>query len=211
MKSFFFQALKRRIDFLFFRKKHPNLLFSDKKIIYNNIIDRGEGNKIIIGKNSLLQNCSITFNGAKCTLEIKDNVRLWNVSFWFEDVEGMISVGSNTTMEKGCQFASVEGAKIVIGEDCMFSHDIDLRTSDSHSVINMKGERINPSKDIKIGNHVWLGIRSTILKGSEIGNNCVVSACSLVTSKTNWKSNCIIGGVPAKILKNDINWKRERI
>lgn len=114
-------------------------------------------------------------------------------------------------MESGCQFASVEGTKITVGDECMFSHDVNVRTTDSHSILNKEGERINPSEDIVIGNHVWIGIRSTILKGSKLASNSIVAACSLVTSKTQSQENTIVAGVPAKVVKNEINWKRERI
>ena len=204
-------AIKRKIDFYLFKKNHPRLICFDQGIIYNNVIDRGRDNQIIIGKNSSLMNCSIQFYGKKCILEIKDNVRISNAVFWFEDEGGRISIGSRTTMENGCQFASVEGKNIIIGEDCMFSHDADVRTTDSHSILDTKGNRINPSEDVIIGNHVWVGIRVTILKGVKIADNCIVAACSLVSSKTESKRNSIIAGMPAVIVKNDINWDRSRL
>jgi len=192
-----------------FRNKHPNLICEYQDIIYNEIIDKGKGNRIIVDEGSSLLGCTIIFNGDNCILSIKSN--LHNVSFWFEDSGGLISIGSNNTMESGCQFASVEGTKILVGNDCMFSHEIDVRTTDSHSILNSKGERINPSEDIVVGNHVWIGIRSTLLKGTKIGDNCVIGACSLLTAKTVVSNNCVIAGVPATIVKKDITWKRERL
>lgn len=177
----------------------------------NSVVDKGTGNKIIVGNGSCIHGCNISFWGSNCTLEIKPNTHLNGVSFWFEDVGGFISIGTNTTMESGCQFASVEGTKIIVGDDCMFSHDVDVRTTDSHSILNYKGERINPSEDIFIGNHVWIGIRSTLLKGCMLHNNSVVASCSVVTSKTMSQENTIVAGVPAKVIKSEINWKRERI
>ena len=49
-------------------------------------------------------------------MEIKNNVRIRDAVFWFEDEGGRISIGPKTTMETGCQFASVEGKNIIIGE-----------------------------------------------------------------------------------------------
>lgn len=211
MRPRFLGAIKRKIDFYFFKRKHPRLVCSDQGVIYNHVIDRGRDNQIIIGKNSSLMNCSIQFYGKNCVLEIKDNVRISNAVFWFEDEGGRISIGSKTSMENGCQFASVEGKKIIIGDDCMFSHDVDVRTTDSHSILDLQGNRINPSEDVIIGNHVWIGIRVTILKGVTIADNCIVAACSLVSSKKELKNNSILAGVPAVIVKNDINWDRRRL
>jgi len=40
--------------------------------------------------------------------------------------------------------AVTENSKVLIGEDCMLANDIDIRTGDSHSVIDMEtGERLN--------------------------------------------------------------------
>ncbi len=211
MRPRFLGAIKRKMDFFLFKKKHPNLICSNQEIIYNHVIDRGRNNKVIIAKNSSLKNCSIQFYGKNCILEIKDNVRIRDAVFWFEDEGGRISIGPKTTMETGCQFASVEGKNIIIGEDCMFSHDVDVRTTDSHSILDMKGNRINPSEDVVIGNHVWIGIRVTILKGVKLADNCMVAACSLVSSKTESKANTIIAGMPAVIVKNNINWDRRRL
>lgn len=93
----------------------------------------------------------------------------------------------------------------------MFSHDVDMRNTDSHSILNAKGERINPSSDIVIGNHVWIGIRSTILKGSIIPSESVVAAQSMVTSSLKASEHSLIGGIPAKVLKTDISWDRKRL
>ena len=92
----------------------------------------------------------------------------------------------------------------------MFSRDIDFRTGDSHSIITINGERINPSKDIVIGNHVWVGTQTICLKGATISSNSIIAAGSIVT-KPFLQENIIIGGNPAKVLKTEINWLRERI
>ena len=56
------------------------------------------------------------------------------------------------------------------------------------------------SKGIKLGNNIWVGAKVTFLDGCEIGNNCVIAAGSVVKGK--FLNNLVIGGVPAKGLKN---------
>jgi len=51
----------------------------------------------------------------------------------------------------------------------------------------------------KVGRNCWIGAKATFLDGAEIGDGCVVAAGALVRGK--FPNNCIIGGVPAKILK----------
>jgi acetyltransferase-like isoleucine patch superfamily enzyme len=53
---------------------------------------------------------------------------------------------------------------------------------------------------IKIGNNVFIGLNSIILLNTEIGDNCIVAAGSIVKGK--YDSNSIIGGVPAKVIGN---------
>lgn len=57
-------------------------------------------------------------------------------------------------------------------------------------------------KNIYIDNHVWIGCNSTILKGSFIGENTVISANSLVNSKI--KNGLFINGV----FKEGYNWSK---
>ena len=132
-------------------------------------------------------------------------------SFAFEDDGGCIFIKDNTTMESRNSIASCEGKSITIGRDCMLSHDIDIRNTDSHSILNNKGERINPSEDIWIGNHVWIGMRCIILKGSNVPSESVVAAQSMVTKSLKAPEHSLIGGIPAKTIKSDISWKRERV
>ena len=54
--------------------------------------------------------------------------------------------------------------------------------------------------DIVVGNDVWIGGNVTILPGITIGNNVVVAAGAVVTKDV--PDNCVVGGVPARILKN---------
>ncbi|MBQ7670173.1 MAG: sugar O-acetyltransferase [Clostridia bacterium] len=59
---------------------------------------------------------------------------------------------------------------------------------------------------ITIGNDVWIGANCTILPGVNIGNNVVVAAGAVVTKDV--PDNCVVGGVPAKKLKdieNDVD------
>ncbi len=55
-------------------------------------------------------------------------------------------------------------------------------------------------KGIKIGKGCWIGAKSTILDGAVIGDGVVVAAGSVVRGII--PSNCVIGGVPAKIIKH---------
>ena len=55
------------------------------------------------------------------------------------------------------------------------------------------------AKPVTIGNDVWIGANCTILPSVTIGNNVVVAAGAVVTKDV--PDNCVVGGVPAKIIK----------
>lgn len=113
------------------------------------------------------------------------------------------------TMGEKVELAACEGKTILIGDDCMFSHDIAFRTTDSHSIIDAHGKRQNKAKDIVIGKHVWIGLECLILKGCTIPDNCIVGAKSLVSASLEIKENSIVAGNPARVIKENINWCRD--
>ena len=99
---------------------------------------------------------------------------------------------------------------IVIGEDCMISNHVIIRTSDSHPIYSLESkERINPAKDIHIGNHVWIAPGTEIMKGAEIGDGCIIVSQTMVTKTI--PSSCLAVGRPARVVKNNVTWSREDI
>ncbi len=111
---------------------------------------------------------------------------------------------------EGGHIASTEGETITIGNDCMFSNDIEIRNGDSHSIIKANtDERLNWAESVTIGNHVWLTAHVRVLKGSCIANNSIIANSSIVTNQLN-VPNAIYGGMPAKMLKTNIDWDRDR-
>jgi acetyltransferase-like isoleucine patch superfamily enzyme len=56
-----------------------------------------------------------------------------------------------------------------------------------------------------MGNHIRVGCRCTILKGSNIPDNTIIAANSLM-AKEYQVGNCIIGGNPARLLRTGIEW-----
>lgn len=97
-----------------------------------------------------------------------------------------------------------------IWDDCLFSYNVELRTSDSHSLLDGEGIKINPAKDVHIGNHVWIAQKSLVLKGAKIGNDSVVAAGSVVTGHE-FPDNTLLIGSPARAGRENINWDIKRM
>ena len=172
---------------------------------------RGTGNKIIVDNGlTRLKDCSITIRGNNNTINIGAGCKLNKTSLYIEDNGGRITIGKDTIIHGQTHIAVIEGKAVNIGERCLFSANITLRTGDSHSILDKKGNRLNPSKDIMIGDHVWVGNTVTLLKGTIINSNCVIAAGAILTGRE-FPSNSIVGGLGGNILKSDVDWCSERI
>jgi acetyltransferase-like isoleucine patch superfamily enzyme len=216
-----------------FLKAHPGVLRFLTRICnrlpFNNSIRGKRGNRLLC--NGIMRRCKISFHGKNNTLEICDGVRLENCSFHnsgsnnhillkervygknidlcTENDGNRIVAGERTAFCGKIHLACIEGTSIIIGKDCLFSSDIVFRTGDSHAVTDMDGNRINPSKDIVFGDHIWMGHRTMVTKGVHIGNDNIIGTGAVVT-KSFPETNRIIAGVPAKVVKTDINWDGQR-
>lgn len=87
-----------------------------------------------------------------------------------------------------------------IGDYCKITRGVLILQHDySRSVLRrVYGEIIDGVKQTKIGDNVFIGMNSIILMGTEIGDNVIVGAGSVVSGKI--PSNCVIAGVPAKVI-----------
>ena len=92
--------------------------------------------------------------------------------------------------------------KIVIGDGTIISENVHIRDSDTHTILNSNHI---PTQPVYIGKNVWIGLGSIILKGVTIGDGAIIAAGSVVTKDV--PSNCLVGGNPAKVIKEHIEWK----
>ena len=121
----------------------------------------------------------------------------------------MLKIGRNFTTMDSLFIVSRDNKKIEIGNNCLFSKNITIRNNDGHTITDKNTKKIlNPSKDVYIGNNVWIGTNSVILKGAHISSNSVVGALSLVNKKFS-EENIIIAGNPAKKIRGNILWYKD--
>lgn len=159
--------------------------------------------KIILGEGCRIRNASFKVIGNNNRVELEEGVFFSGTIELFGD-ENLIKIGKNTRIN-GADFIVHNGTTVEIGSSCLFSTEIDVRTTDSHSIFNEDGERINLDKNILIGKNVWIGRMVSILKGSNIGDGSVVGSMSLVSGVI--PKRVIAVGIPAKTIKENISWK----
>ncbi|MDP9938456.1 acyltransferase [Ectopseudomonas alcaliphila] len=169
----------------------------------------GKNNRIVFGEHVLIGDCEIRLDGDNNLIEVGDHVRFKFGKIYLRHTSGQhIRIGAGTTVE-GAYLLVDEAASITIGADCMFSTDINIRTGDKHSILDADtGERINVAQDINIADRVWLGRSVQVLKGTVLRSETVVGTCSLVSGSFD-EGNCVLAGVPARIVRRGIRWDRE--
>ena len=116
---------------------------------------------------------------------------------------GVLEFGHNFWITAESQIMCHE--RIKFGEGVLISWQCLLMDTDHHRVL-VNDEVVNEDKAIIIGNNVWIACRTTVLKGSRIDDNTVVAATSTVCSSFE-QQNCVIAGVPAQIVKENVTWE----
>lgn len=200
-----------RIPFInrFRIKGKHNILTLNKPMIKCKIVIKGSGNEVVMQSGGGMSHCNIYIEGNNNKIFIGPECSIVQGILYMEDDENCISIGKNTKICGRTLLACIETTSIEIESECLLSSDIDFRTGDSHSILDINGNRINHSKSIHIGKHVWIGNGVKILKGVKIPQDCIIGTGALVT-KTIEESAVIIAGNPAGIVKRNIDWETER-
>ena len=160
---------------------------------------------ILLGTNKLKR------SKAESYLRLREN------SSW-EAANGCdISYGSTLELLQNAHFSSgffsmnsfstiVVDDCIEFGEDVMIARKVVIYDSDFHTILR-DGSLIRKSKTVRIGNHVWIGTGSFILKGVNIGDGSMIAAGTIVTM--NVSNDLVISGSNnPKVLMEHISWER---
>lgn len=177
--------------------------------------------KVQYGDNLLLKGFPIIVNKKGATLKIGKHVSI-NSGFLSNLVglysrtiivtrapDAVIEIGDHV----GISGATIYARKgIYIGDDTSIGGNTKILDNDFHPIdpeqrlqqmhSEHPGEMADliPAKEIHIGKNCFIGCNSIILKGTVLGDNCVVGAGAVVSGK--FEDNCVIAGNPAKVIRN---------
>jgi acetyltransferase-like isoleucine patch superfamily enzyme len=169
---------------------------------------KGPGHRIEVRPGARVSDTLIHLHGRDLRVVIGEDCRIKAGVLWLEDTGSELWIGSDTTIEQA-GISVIEGRSVSIGRDCMIAYDVEIRSGDSHPIRDRAtGAVINPGRDVRIGDHVWLGAHVQVLKGAVIRDGAVVGVGSMVTGEV--PAHVVAGGVPARVLHEDIDWDRRR-
>jgi acetyltransferase-like isoleucine patch superfamily enzyme len=155
--------------------------------------------------------------GGGSRLYIGDDCRFADglIRFYVHKALSVMKIGYHTSFETNLEIHVNSGKKLLIGNDCMFSHDIELWAGDGHSIFDtVTRENTNSDYDklpehrnkLVIHDHVWAAKGAFIMHGTDIGRGSTVGARAVVKGK--YPNNCTIAGNPARIVKKNTAWAR---
>lgn len=175
--------------------------------------------KVRYGKNLLLKGAPVIFNKKGAELTIGDNVTI--KSSFLSNLVGLYSktiivtrapgayirIGNNVGMS-GVTIYARKG--IEIGENTAIGGNTKILDNDFHPIEaetrnklladkNGGDSDLVPAKPIKIGKNCFIGCNAIILKGTELGDGCVVGAGAVVSGK--FEADSVIAGNPARVIK----------
>ena len=118
-------------------------------------------------------------------------------------VGGCVTFGSDFVLSAESQIVCHD--RIQFGRGCLVSFDVLILDSDFHPIIYDDRTNSRLHAPIVLGDRVWIGARSTILKGVELADDVIVAAGAMVV-RTERAHNVLLGGNPARVLRTGVRW-----
>lgn len=161
--------------------------------------------ELTLGEGTIVKDCFIEINDGRVIIGSDTNIlcrHLW-VRFG-----GTLKIGSHTLINKGTEVRADE--YVEIGDYTGISYNVNIWDTNTHNFLTPE-ERINhswlaleknrpPTKPIKIGNYCWIGVYSSIMKGSKLGNNVVVGYHTMLLGQKIEDNKTVVQDIGIRIL-----------
>lgn len=169
----------------------------------------GDNNYIRIGRGCVSDKDMHIVIESNCRFDVGEHVRL-SMANIYVGPSSILRIGDRTGFTGLVHLNPVEAKAIEIGTDCSIASGVWMTTSDFHSIVTRDtGQRLNPAKPVRVGNHVWIANHATLLKGSVVGDNAIIGAHAVVTGTV--PPHCVAAGNHARIVREDVTWRPDLI
>ncbi len=179
------------LSFKIVKSKGSKIILEDDLIINRHLL--GITKTIIILKDDSLFHVGGKFslgNGVTIFLQKKSSLLIGG-----QKLESAAGITKDSTI--------MVNQRISIGTDFLCAWGVFISDSDWHT-INGKPHQ----KDVVIGDHVWVANNVNILKGTVIGNGCIISSNSKLINKT-YEQKLLIAGLEGKVIRGEMEWCRD--
>lgn len=196
-------------NFIRFNRRNNRAIFFPTR---NAVIDIAKSAKVTVNQPLLLGWCNMKYSSLETGLVMGNHAILEmgrSGGLMLIGYGSYIQIGDNATLKIGDSFVNREvkiicNKQITIENGCVIAMGTVIRDNDGGNHLILSEDYKN-QKPVSIGDNVWLGENSMVLKGVTIGEGSVVAAYSLVTKDV--PPHCIVAGVPAKVIRENIDWK----
>lgn len=201
-----------KIKTLYYNNLHKNINRENGEfIIYKNaVMDIQKTAKINLKGDFHINSNRFKGSKAESYLKMQENSTL-NIEGDFKLFYGAtIQVFKDASLSLGKGYINSNSViacckDIRIGERATIARGVHIYDGDHHAIVDKYEKLLNQSAPIIIEKNVWICSNATILKGVVIGEGSIIAAGAVVTEDI--PANCIAAGIPAKVIKKNINWR----
>ncbi len=165
------------------------------------VIDLREGSVLELHANYYLSEFKLKGSKQEAILHLRENANMI-VNGDIRQIYGStIEVHKDAKLTIGWSVINVgaviiSGKEINIGQEVLISRNVLIYDADHHKIVDCEGNQKNEARTTNIGDHVWIGLRATVLRGSTIGDGAMIAAGSVVGGKI--KPHTMASGDPAR-------------
>ena len=171
------------------------------------IVFKGQRNTLVIEDGVKMENCDIVFNGDDSLVFLRRSRHIYRLNASLNH-NNVLFMGRDNYMNGVLHVILSEQKHFFAGDEGLFSFDVWVRTADPHLIYDCDSmARLNPSRSVYLGDHVWVGQSALLLKGTQVDSGTILGAGAVLSGKK-VPHNAVWAGNPAAEIRRGSFWER---